>query len=487
MARALEATHACKQRGKCLKQCHMRCASKSPRVSVAYAKQPQSTREEKEAHERDKKETGVSGALSFAASATVAVSAVLLPDGAYLVAPDASVGTARAAEERVLGNREQNAANEALQEIAGLEPNPSTNARSILRNALPIDNKPIREVQANLEQINEDLRIPGVNIGGVQKACNKSMKVMAKNRRAIEDAIVDENVRPEVDKLDSGLQELKSIADNNDKQRIPVKQQELLAYVGDIEEGMVKEFPFTVPQEFNSLPQLKGRATVDATVRIKDNPDISSGTMRIVLDGYNAPVTAGNFVDLVQRKFYDGLPVQRSDGFVVQTGDPEGPADGFVDPATNETRRIPFEVKVRGDKEPTYYETLEEQGRARAQPVLPFNAFGTLAMARSEFETNSASSQIFWLLKEAELTPSGANILDGRYAVFGYLVDGQGILNELKVGDVFESMKVIDGAQNLVNSSLNKATVQSNGSQQQQQQQQPEQAQEEQSQQSQQQ
>ena len=47
--------------------------------------------------------------------------------------------------------------------------------------------------------------------------------------------------------------------------------------------------------------------------------------MRIVVDGYNAPVTAGNFVDLVDRKFYDSMQIQRADGFVVQTGDPDGP------------------------------------------------------------------------------------------------------------------------------------------------------------------
>lgn len=43
-----------------------------------------------------------------------------------------------------------------------------------------------------------------------------------------------------------------------------------------------------------------------------------------VVDGFNAPVTAGNFIDLVSRKFYDGLTVQRADGFIVQTGDPDG-------------------------------------------------------------------------------------------------------------------------------------------------------------------
>ena len=49
------------------------------------------------------------------------------------------------------------------------------------------------------------------------------------------------------------------------------------------------------------------------------NPNQKRGSLTVVLDGYNAPVSAGNFVDLVQRKFYDGMEVQRSDGFVVQS------------------------------------------------------------------------------------------------------------------------------------------------------------------------
>ena len=53
-------------------------------------------------------------------------------------------------------------------------------------------------------------------------------------------------------------------------------------------------------------------------------PMRQGGVMRIVVDGYNAPVTAGNFVDLVARGFYDGMDIQRADGFVVQTGKPAG-------------------------------------------------------------------------------------------------------------------------------------------------------------------
>jgi peptidylprolyl isomerase len=43
--------------------------------------------------------------------------------------------------------------------------------------------------------------------------------------------------------------------------------------------------------------------------------------LKLVLDGYNSPLTAGNFVDLVNRGFYDKRVITRADGFVVQTGD----------------------------------------------------------------------------------------------------------------------------------------------------------------------
>ena len=52
-------------------------------------------------------------------------------------------------------------------------------------------------------------------------------------------------------------------------------------------------------------------------------------------------------------------------------------------------RRIPFEVMVKGDKQPFYEETLEDAGRFTDQPILPFNAYGTMALARGEFEANS--------------------------------------------------------------------------------------------------
>eukprot|EP00878_Enallax_costatus_P008831 GHUV01009231.1.p1 GENE.GHUV01009231.1~~GHUV01009231.1.p1 ORF type:complete len:353 (+),score=121.32 GHUV01009231.1:507-1565(+) len=333
---------------------------------------------------------------------------------------------------------------------------PIKNASAILRYALPIDNKPIRQIQRDLELIAESLRIPGnKSLGPVSKAVRASQSIIERQKNAIiNDFAPDKKAAglAALDKLEQGLSEFTAIIDAKDKQAVPLKQRECLEYVGQIEEAMVKKFPFEVPKEYANRPLLKGRATLEMGVHLSESTEgPRDSVLTIVVDGYNAPVSAGQFVDLVQKKFYDGMEIQRADGFVVQTGDPDGPEDGYVDPATGQVRRVPMEIRVVKDKEPIYDFNLEDLGRYNEQPVMPFNAYGTLAWARAEFDNNSASSQIFFLLKESELTPSGANLLDGRYAVFGYVIQGQEDLGTMKVGDKIKYIKVIDGAENLVN------------------------------------
>ncbi|KAK1301624.1 hypothetical protein QJS10_CPB12g00218 [Acorus calamus] len=334
---------------------------------------------------------------------------------------------------------------------------PIKDPRTLLRNALPIDNKAIREVQRPLEDITESLKVAGVKaLDSVERNLRQSSRALSQGKAMIL-ADISESKKADgqelLDKLGAGLEELRVIVEDRNRDAVAPKQKELLGYVGGVEEDMVDAFPFEVPEEYSSMPLLKGRATVDMKVKVKDNPNLEDCVFRIVLDGYSAPVTAGNFVDLVKRHFYDGMEIQRADGFVVQTGDPEGPAEGFIDPSTEKIRTVPLEIMVIGDKSPVYGSTLEELGRYKAQTRLPFNAFGTMAMARDEFENNSASSQVFWLLKESELTPSNANILDGRYAVFGYVTENEDYLADLKVGDVIESIQVVFGLDNLVNPS----------------------------------
>ena len=70
----------------------------------------------------------------------------------------------------------------------------------------------------------------------------------------------------------------------------------------------------------------------------------------------SAPVTGGNFIDLVNKGFYNKMDIQRSDGFVVQTGDPSGEADGYVGTVQVSRcgkygqRLIPLETFLKGDR-----------------------------------------------------------------------------------------------------------------------------------------
>ncbi len=213
----------------------------------------------------------------------------------------------------------------------------------------------------------------------------------------------------------------------------------------------------------------------------------------MVIDGYNAPITAGNFVDLVQKGFYNNRPITRSDGFVVQFGDPEpeGELHGYKPPGASAVRNIPLEIFVTQDESPMYGVTTEDDGRGYSATRLPFQAYGAVGMAREEYVADSASSQVgglggcvlwlwsspsmhpptqlcfllslqppthlptylpfkvFWLLFESDLTPAGKNLLDGRYACFGYTIENAELLAGVKEGDVIASAKVTKGLENL--------------------------------------
>ncbi len=189
------------------------------------------------------------------------------------------------------------------------------------------------------------------------------------------------------------------------------------------------------------LPTLNGKATVVMTVK--------GAPITIEVDGTNAPITAGNFVDLVQRGVYDGLVfhrvVRQPEPFVVQGGDPQGkdpkfPAQrlgtgGFIDPNTGSERRIPLEITPEGGKSPLYSETT-------SSPKLK-HLRGAVAMARSQ-APDSASSQFYFALADLAF-------LDGSYAVFGNVTSGMDVVDKIQQGDRIDSAKVTSGAENLKN------------------------------------
>jgi peptidyl-prolyl cis-trans isomerase B (cyclophilin B) len=186
------------------------------------------------------------------------------------------------------------------------------------------------------------------------------------------------------------------------------------------------------------VPRLEGTATVEMKV--------NGAPILIEIDGNDAPITAGNFVDLVERGFYNGLAFHRvvkdPQPFVAQGGDPKGNGTGgFVDPQTKKPRYIPLEIKLKDQAQPIYGQSLGMQAGFSSPPVALQHTRGAIAMARSQMP-NSASSQFYFALSDLDF-------LDGDYAVFGHVKSGMSVVDGIKQGDRIESAKVLSGLENL--------------------------------------
>jgi len=123
--------------------------------------------------------------------------------------------------------------------------------------------------------------------------------------------------------------------------------------------------------------------------------ETSKGTMEIVLDALNAPVTVNSFVYLARFHYYDGIVFHRViPGFVLQGGDPTGTGAGGPG--------------YRFDDE------LPKPGRYE---------LGSLAMANAGPNTNG--SQFFVISG-----PDGVR-LPPLYALFGKVVKGLDVVEAI--------------------------------------------------------
>lgn len=322
--------------------------------------------------------------------------------------------------------------------------NAITDPTAILRYALPIENNTVRLLQESVEDIANHLRAK--RWGPINRDISTASRTLSiRQKKLLETVPQEQQAEAEalIAQMRDEVETLREAAQAKDKEQVWNIRRGILDRITTLEEMMVTDFPFTVPEKYSYLPQLKGRATVEM--------ETTQGNLTIVVDGYSAPINAGNFVDLVQRGFYDGLEFIRAEDFyILQTGDPPGPEEGFIDPDTGEYRAIPLEVLVEGESEPIYEITLEDAGIYLDPPVLPFNAYGAVALARPEDDTNGGSSQFFFFKFDTELTPPGFNLMDGRYSVFGYVVEGKEVLEKLTQDDRIISAKVVQGLDNLV-------------------------------------
>ena len=135
--------------------------------------------------------------------------------------------------------------------------------------------------------------------------------------------------------------------------------------------------------------------------------ETARGTIEFELAVVDAPQTSRNFMNLARKGFFNGLGIHRVvPNFVVQDGDSRGDGSGG----------------------PGY--TIRDELNDR-----PFLR-GTVGMALSGKDTGG--SQFF-------IMHSPAPHLDAKYTVFGHVVAGMEVVDQIQQGDVIQRIRVWDG------------------------------------------
>ena len=202
-----------------------------------------------------------------------------------------------------------------------------------------------------------------------------------------------------------------------------------------------KKFPNQIPSICltGNVPCLQGKAIVE----IKTN----RGKITLELDGQSSPVTAGNFLDLVNKGVYEKTVFHRvirmPAPFVVHGGDPlsKDPntpkinygKGGFIDPNNGQVRLIPLEIKLKTEITPRYNQFIIKPKQLSDLQLV--HQRGSLAMARAQ-TPDSGSAQFYIALKSL---PE----LDGRYSVFGKIIDGMNVLDKIREGDLIIETKFL--------------------------------------------
>lgn len=147
--------------------------------------------------------------------------------------------------------------------------------------------------------------------------------------------------------------------------------------------------------------------------------ETTKGDILLSLEMEKAPLTVANFVGLAEGKlivfdtitfkepFYDGLKFHRViNPFMIQGGDPEGSGSGGPG-----------------------YKFWDE-----ADNGLPHDGPGVLSMANAGPNTNG--SQFF-------ITHRAAPNLNGKHTVFGHVLQGQPVVDQIEQGDIIFSIEII--------------------------------------------
>eukprot|EP00746_Dinoflagellata_sp_MGD_P067808 gnl/MRDRNA2_/MRDRNA2_28000_c0_seq2.p1 gnl/MRDRNA2_/MRDRNA2_28000_c0~~gnl/MRDRNA2_/MRDRNA2_28000_c0_seq2.p1 ORF type:complete len:497 (-),score=87.17 gnl/MRDRNA2_/MRDRNA2_28000_c0_seq2:117-1607(-) len=331
-----------------------------------------------------------------------------------------------------------------------------------LRRALPNISPEMAAIEESIEEVQSALRIPQKKPwASMRDNTNKAMSLVKTDALPILKLVPEKDQPTAEDYLGQLQQELTKLLvqiETRDADRVAIKIANSLELINDVQVLQAPALPYKIPEKFNAIPRLTGRATAEALIerppelakRIGAFTDSSGDEQRnlklqIVLDGYNAPLTAGRFVQNIQRGIWNGVVLKKDLTSVFVEGQ-----RGDANPGDGSEGALPLEFRTVDQKEPRWKESLDVQS-GEDVPVLPMSVPGALAMARGNVAGYSDSNNFFFYLFDRGTAGLGGLCFDeGLFSVFGYVVEGEKMLGSLKSGDVLKSVRITSGLDRFV-------------------------------------
>ncbi|CAA0813878.1 Peptidyl-prolyl cis-trans isomerase CYP37-chloroplastic [Striga hermonthica] len=324
-----------------------------------------------------------------------------------------------------------------------------------LRRAIPA-NVNMKAIQDSLEDISYLLRIPQRKpYGTMEGNVKKSLKIAVDEKESILSSMPAESremgsaLYDYLTDGEDGLKKLLESIKDKDADKVSVGLASTLDTVAQLELLQAPGLSFLLPEQYLNYPRLTGRAVVEFAIEkgngLTFSPEAAgqprnTAIIQVVLDGYSAPLTAGNFAKLVVDGAYNGVKLNCTDQAILSDGNA----------AKDKGYSVPLEIKPAGQFEPLYKTTLSVQDGEL--PVLPLSVYGAVVMAHSEVseEYSSPNQFFFYLYDKRNAGLGGLSFDEGQFSVFGYTTAGREILSEIKSGDVIRSAKLIEGQDRLV-------------------------------------
>ncbi|XP_017980521.1 PREDICTED: peptidyl-prolyl cis-trans isomerase CYP37, chloroplastic isoform X2 [Theobroma cacao] len=323
-----------------------------------------------------------------------------------------------------------------------------------LRRAIPA-NTNMKAIQASLEDISYLLRIPQRKpYGSMEGNVKKALKIAVDGKDSILGSIPTD-LREKGSILytslidgKEGLQALLKCIKDQDPDKVSVGLASSLVTVAELELLQAPGLSFLLPEQYLKYPRLTGRAVVELNIEKGDGSSFTpeaggeprkTATIQVVLDGYSAPLTTGNFAKLVIDGAYDGTKLSCINQGIISENSLD--KNGYS---------VPLEIMPSGQFEPLYKTTLNVQDGEL--PVLPLSVYGAVAMAHNEDseEYSSPYQFFFYLYDRRNAGLGGISFDEGQFSVFGYTTAGREVLPQIRTGDVIRAAKLVEGQDRLV-------------------------------------